>query len=72
MTAPSAPLAADALLGLLFPFWQFVIGMFVIGVLALSARRLANRGRSRMTTALVVSGAAVIIFATIGFLLQGR
>jgi hypothetical protein len=72
MTAAPAPVAADALLGLLLPFWQLVIGVFVLVMLAASVRRLASRGRSRMTTALLVSGAAAVAFATIGFLLQGR
>jgi hypothetical protein len=72
MTASRRPLAADALLGMLLPFWQLVIGVFVLLILALSVRRLARRGRSRMTTALLVSGAAAVAIATIGFLLQGR
>lgn len=72
MTATPLPVAADALLGLLFPFWQLVIGVFVVVMLAVSVRRLARRGPSRMTTALLVSGAAAVAFATIGFLVQGR
>jgi hypothetical protein len=72
MTASPAPVAADALLGLLLPFWQLVIGVFVLVMLALSVRRLASRGRSRMTTALLVSGAAAVAFAAIGLLLQVR
>ncbi len=72
MTASPRPLAADALLGLLFPFWQLLIGVFVLLMLALSVRRLARRGRSRMTAALLVSGAAAVAVATIDFLLQGR
>jgi hypothetical protein len=72
MTAPPAPIAADALLDLLLPFWQLVIGVFVLLMLAASVRQLARRGRSRMTTALLVSGAAAVALATIGFLVQGR
>jgi hypothetical protein len=72
MTDTPRPVAADALLGLLHPFWQLVIGVFVLVMLALSVRRLASRGRSRMTTALLVSGGAVVAFATIGVLVQGR
>jgi hypothetical protein len=63
-------LAADALLDLLLPFWQLVIGVLVLVVLALSVRRLASRGRSRMTTALLVSGAAAVGLATLGYLIQ--
>ena len=72
MTATPMPVAADALLSLLLPFWQLVIGVFVLLMLAVSVRRLASRGRSRMTTALVVSGAAAVALAMIGFLIQGR
>jgi hypothetical protein len=68
----TAPLAADALLGLLLPLWQLVIGVFVLVVLVVSVGRLASRGRSRMTTALLVSGAAAVAIAMIDFLLKGR
>ncbi|MGK5742321.1 hypothetical protein [Micromonospora sp. URMC 103] len=64
-------LAEEALLGLLLPFWQLVIGAFVLVVLVLSVGRLARRGRSRMTTALLVTAAAIAGFALVGVLLQG-
>ncbi|MER7440394.1 hypothetical protein [Micromonospora avicenniae] len=67
----AAPLAEEAMLGLLLPFWQLVIGAFVLVVVVLSLGRLARRGRSRMTTALVVTAAAIAGFAVIGVLLQG-
>ncbi|MEU4677054.1 hypothetical protein [Micromonospora sp. NPDC023737] len=67
----AAPLAEEAVLGLLLPFWQLVIGAFVLVVVVLSLGRLARRGRSRMTTALVVTAAAIAGFAVIGVLLQG-
>ncbi len=63
--------AADALLGLLLPFWQLVIGAVVLVVLVLSIGRLARRGPSRMTTALLVTAVAIAGLATIGVLLQG-
>jgi hypothetical protein len=71
---PSNPpaLAADALTSLLLPFWQLVIGALVLVVLAISAVRLVRRGRSRMTTAMVVTGAAVVGLAAIGMLLQSH
>lgn len=72
MTTHRAPIAADALLGLLFPFWQMVIGVFVVAVLVLGVRRLASRGPSRMATALMVSGAAVVAVVGIGYLLQAH
>lgn len=69
---PPAPvLAADALLGLLLPLWQLVIGVLVLVVLAVSVRRLAGRGRSRMSSAMLVIGGAVICLALLGILLQG-
>ncbi|MEU9510806.1 hypothetical protein AB0D32_31530 [Micromonospora sp. NPDC048170] len=64
-------LAEDALLGLLLPFWQVVIGAFVLFVVLVSVARLARRGRSRMTTALLVTAAAIAGFAVVGVLLQG-
>ncbi|MDG4805743.1 hypothetical protein O7634_03105 [Micromonospora sp. WMMD1120] len=63
--------AEEALLGLLLPFWQVVIGAIVLVVLVLSVGRLARRGRSRMTTALLVTAAAIAGFAVIGVLLEG-
>ncbi|MEH1170019.1 hypothetical protein V6V47_32030 [Micromonospora sp. CPCC 205539] len=63
--------AEEALLGLLLPFWQVVIGAFVLVVLVLSVGRLARRGRSRMTTALLVTAAVIAGFTAIGVLLEG-
>ncbi|MFG2104344.1 hypothetical protein ACIBXA_13995 [Micromonospora echinaurantiaca] len=67
---PAAVLAADALLGLLLPFWQLVIGAFVLFVVLVSVARLARRGPSRMSTALLVTAAAIAGFALVGVLLQ--
>ncbi|MER7420335.1 hypothetical protein ABT346_26720 [Micromonospora peucetia] len=64
-------LAEDAPLGLLLPFWQVVIGGFVLFVVLVSVARLARRGRSRMTTALLITAAAIAGFAAVGILLQG-
>ncbi|RLP99731.1 hypothetical protein [Micromonospora sp. CV4] len=63
--------AEEALLGLLLPFWQLVIGAVVLVVLVLSVGRLARRGRSRMTTALLVTAAVIAGFTVLGVLLQG-
>nr|WP_212821850.1 hypothetical protein [Polymorphospora rubra] len=70
---PDTPvvLADDALLGLLLPFWQILIGIFVIIAVVVSVRRLASRGQSRMTTALLVTGSAIVGLAVLGILLQG-
>ncbi|GAA4573271.1 hypothetical protein GCM10023176_37910 [Micromonospora coerulea] len=67
---PAAPLAEEALLGLLLPFWQLVIGAFVLFVVVVSIGRLARRGASRMTTALLVSAAAIAGFTVLGVLLE--
>lgn len=67
---PPAALAVDTLLGLLLPFWQLVIGAFVVFVVLVSVGRLARRGRSRMTTALLVTAAAIAGFAVVGVLLE--
>jgi hypothetical protein len=64
-------LASDALLGMLFPIWQLAIGLCLLAVLVVSVRRLAARGPSRMTTALLVTGSAVVGLAVLGVLLQG-
>ncbi|MFC0031899.1 hypothetical protein ACFFMM_20470 [Micromonospora chaiyaphumensis] len=65
-----ATLAEEALLGLLLPFWQLVIGAFVLVVVLASVRRLARRGPSRMTTALVVTAVAIAGFTVVGVLLE--
>jgi hypothetical protein len=61
----------DGLLATLAPIWQVVIGGCVLLAVVAAAARLARRGRSRMTTALLVTGAAVIGLALIG-VLTGR
>jgi hypothetical protein len=64
----TATLAADALLGLLLPFWQLVLGvaiaMFVVG----ASVRLARRGRSRMNTAIMVTGTVLLGVVLVGVL----
>lgn len=63
-------LADDALLGLLLPFWQLVIGSFVVFAVAASVRHLARRGPARMTTALLVIGGVIIGLTVLGVLLE--
>jgi hypothetical protein len=73
VAVPDEPhLAADAVLGLLLPFWQLVIGGFVLLALIASVRRLARRGPTRMTTGLLVTAAAIVGLAVIGVFLEGR
>lgn len=70
MPAPVSILAQDALLGMLLPFWQLVIGACVLLAVLASVRRLARRGPSRMRTALLVSGGAIVCLTVLGVLLQ--
>ena len=66
----SSTLAAEALLGLLLPFWQVVIGGFVLLAVVASVRKLAQRGLSRMNRALLFTAGAIIMLALAGVLLQ--
>lgn len=66
----SPTLASDALLDLLLPMWQFVIGTLVLVTLVVSVHRLIRRGPSRMGGAMLLSGGAVIGLALIGYLVQ--
>ena len=63
-------IAEDALLGLLFPFWQIVIGICLVVVTVISAHRLLMRGPSRMSHAIVVAGSAVVGMVVLGILLS--
>ena len=65
-----ATLAEEALLGLLMPLWQLVIGAVVLVVILVSVGRLARRGPSRMSTALLVTAAAIAGLAVLGVLFQ--
>jgi hypothetical protein len=67
-----APMSQDALLGMLFPLWQVVIGACVLVMLVVSTRRLIRRGPSRMGRALLVSGGAALAVAALGLLLAAR
>ena len=66
----SRTLAADVLVDMIMPFGQFVIGALVLVTLVVSARRLLERGPSRMGGAMLLSGGAVIGFALVGYLIQ--
>ncbi len=67
-----AVMPRDALLDLLFPIWQLAIGGCVLVVLVVSLRRLRQRGLSRMTRALMVSGGAAVGLVLLGILLAVR
>lgn len=65
-------MARDALLGMLFPLWQAVIGGCVLVVVVISVRRLIRRGPSRMGRAMIVSGVAALALFAVGLLLSSR
>ncbi|MFY1698691.1 MULTISPECIES: hypothetical protein [unclassified Solwaraspora] len=66
------PLAIDAISALLLPFWQLVIGTVVVLAVVVSVRRLARRGRSRMTNAMLIIAGAILGLAVLGVLTAGR
>src|SRR5262249_55124546 len=59
---------ADALMELLFPLWQLVIGAVVAVVVAVVALPVVHRGRSRMGTAMVVTALGIVGLALLGIL----
>jgi hypothetical protein len=67
---PARPLAADAVLDLLMPLWQVVIGLLVLVTLVVAGRRILMRGPSRMGGAMLLAGGAVIGLAVVGYLVQ--
>lgn len=68
---PSPPHSADALLELLAPFWQGLIGACLLLTMAVMIIRLAQRGQSRMSTALLITGGAIVTLALVGMLFSG-
>jgi hypothetical protein len=69
MANPPA-LAADAVLGLLVPLWQWVIGLLVLVTVVVSARKLLMRGPSRMGGALLLAGGAVLVLTAISYIMD--
>ena len=53
-----------------YRFWQLIIGVLVLVVVVVSVGRLAQRGPSRMSAALLVIGGAVVCLAVLGVLLS--
>ena len=69
MSTPPA-LASDALLGLLVPLWQSVIGVVVLVTVVVAVHRLIRRGPSRMGGAMLLTGGALVCIAVVSFLVQ--
>jgi hypothetical protein len=66
--ASSSILASDALLGLLWPLWQLLIGMLLVVVVLVAVLRVAMRGPSRMGAAMLLIAGAVFFLAVLGYL----
>jgi hypothetical protein len=64
------PIAADALLDMLMPLWQLVIGLLVLVTLVVSVGRIMMRGPSRMGGAMLMIGGAVVCVAVLSYLFQ--
>lgn len=59
----------DALLNLLLPVWQIAIGLCVLAAVVVAGFQLARRGPSRITTALLLTGGAVVVICALGLFL---
>jgi hypothetical protein len=67
---PSRILADDALLDLLMPLWQVVIGVLVLVTVVVAGVRIFMRGPSRMGGAMLLAGGAVVGLTVVGYLVQ--
>ena len=68
--APPPVLAADALLGLLTPLTQLIIGVLVLAAVVVSVHRLVQRGPTRMGGAMLLIGGALVCVAVLSYLVQ--
>jgi hypothetical protein len=67
---PSRTVAADAVLDLLEPLWQLLIGVLVLVTVVVAGYRIFMRGPSRMGGAMLLAGGAVVGVAVVGYLVQ--
>lgn len=58
--------AADALLSLLHPAWQALIAGCLLVVTILGIRKLAERGPTRMTHAVYLTGFLIVAITVVG------
>jgi Na+/H+-dicarboxylate symporter len=70
LMVPPPVVASDALLDLLLPLWQLVIGVLVLVTLVVSVHKLVMRGPSRMGGAMLMVGAVVVGVAVLSYLIQ--
>jgi len=68
--APPPVLAADALLSLLMPLTQVIIGILVLAAVVVSVHRLVQRGPTRMGGAMLLIGGALVCVAVVSYLVQ--
>jgi hypothetical protein len=68
--APPPVLAADALLGLLTPLTELIIGILVLAAVVVSVHRLVQRGPTRMGGAMLLIGGALVCVAVLSYLVQ--
>jgi hypothetical protein len=59
---------ADGVLGLLHPIWEGVIGGCLLLVLVVGLHRLLQRGPSRMTNGVLVTGLLIVAITVLGVL----
>jgi hypothetical protein len=69
MGSPPA-LASDALVGLVMPISQLVIGLLVLVTVVVSVHRLFMRGPSRMGGAMLLAGGALVCVTVVSYLIQ--
>ncbi|GAA1777328.1 hypothetical protein [Luedemannella helvata] len=62
--------AAEGLMGLLSPAWQAAIAFCLLGVLLLGLAKLARRGPTRMTNAMVVTAMVIVVITALTVLAQ--
>jgi heme A synthase len=60
--------SGDALLSLLHPAWQVLLAVCLLVVTILGLRRLIERGPTRMTNALLLTGFLIVAITVIGTL----
>ncbi|MEU4221959.1 hypothetical protein [Actinoplanes sp. NPDC026623] len=68
--AASPVLAADALISLLTPLTQLLIGVLVLAAVLVSLQRLIMRGPTRMGGAMLIIGGALVCVAVLSYLAQ--
>jgi hypothetical protein len=61
----AGPTTQDALLGALAPLWQVLVACCVLIVSITAGARLVRRGRSRMGTAMMLTGTVLVVLSAV-------